>query len=237
MTAMSDVLLHEAMVHERLGEPALARDCLDKLLLQEPDNHLAWYQKSKLAVLQSDDVSLDGRIVSVARYQSLPLALRRDYLQQCGFDVVDIDNAEARLRQPNLLAEQRLQFLNMAAQTAPAEAARFYKDELAALDVEADNRRRRDNRTVLSVGLAALVVSVLTAVTVVLRWVAGTPFGLPWSIAFLAAAYVLSVVGMSLYVHARGKLSATPAGLAVNLVALVLAILSVIALIINLITK
>jgi len=237
MTETSDTLLHEAMVHERLGEQAKARDCLDALLRQDPDNHLAWYQKSKLAVLQSDDVSLDGHIVSVARYQSLPLALRRDYLQQCGFDIVDIENAEARLRQPNLLAEQRLRFLNMAVQTAPAEAARFYRDELATLDVQAANRRRHDQRTVLLVGLAALVVSVLAAVTVALRWSAGTPIGLPWAIALLVVAYVLSVVGMSLYVHARDKLGATPAGLAVNLIALVLAILSVVALIINLIAQ
>jgi len=237
MTEASNVLLHEALVHERLGEQAKARDCLDALLLQEPDNHLAWYQKSKLLVLQSDDVNLDGHVVSVARYQSLPLAEKRDYLQQCGFDVVDIDHAEARLRQPNLLAAQRRRFLNMAAQTAPAQAARFYLNELAGLDTEAANQHRHDSRTILSVGLAGLVVAILAAVTVVLRWSAGSPFGLPWSIACLTGAYILSVTGMSLYVRARDRLSTTPAGLAVNLIALVLVILSVVVLIINLITK
>jgi len=237
MTQATDTLLHEALLHERLGEPAKARDCLDKLLLHDPDNHLAWYQKSRLALLQSDDVSLDGHIVSIARYQSLPTAERRDYLRQCGFDIVDIDDAEARLRLPNLLADQRMRFLSMAAQIAPPASARLYRAEISTLTKRSDDSRRRDHRVVLSVGLAALLVAIAAAVTVALSWFPGASYSQFWCAAPLLAAYVLSITGMSAFVHARDRLNATPTGLAVNLAALVVAILSVVTLIIHLIIK
>jgi len=228
-----DELMQQALRHKTLGQPAQAQSCLDQVLADDPENYAAWYEKSKLAIVQNDDVTLDGHVVSLTRYQSLVSADRRDYLQQCGFGTAQIDDIEVRLRQPALLAAQRLRFLHMAIQTAPHDAAQRYQAELDHLDAAARSERRHDVRVVAWTGLIGLVVAILAAVSVTWFWTASPQPAVLRPVVALIVAYALSVMGMVCYARARDRLNATALGLAINLVALIVTNLSVIALIIR----
>jgi len=227
-------LLKLAIQQKEIGEYEKAREYLDQIIRDEPENHLAWYEKSLLPIMQGDSVTIKSRNVSLSVYQRLPLAEKICYLQQCGFSAAEIPEIEARLNAPNLVAEQRVKYLKIAIRYAPEAEKINYTSELDTITGAAAEKSRRDKKAVRSIGLTALLVSV--AVISVFGIIYGAAlFKTPATAATILAViiallipYVLSVTGMTLYARARGRENGTALGLVSNFLALIISNLSII---------
>ena len=224
----ASVLLKRAAQHRELEEYGKAQERLDKILLDDPENFLAWYEKSKLPIVQEDTVTIKGRSVSLPQYQALPLAEKSDYLQRRGFDVPEIPEIQERLKTPCLIADERIMYLKMAVSYAPDGVKSGYADELNGLVAAKTAKYRRYRNAAVTVGLIALAASVFAALTLC-AFSGSALFQRPLSIiAVLIVPYAVSVTGMTLYSRAKNSGGKTTAGFVSNLLALIICNLSII---------
>ena len=163
MSESASQLLKRAMQHKDLKEYKKAQEYIDLLLEADPENHIAWYEKSTLPIIQEDTITVRNRSVSLSVYQRLPLPDRSSYLQQCGFDITDLLDMESSLRAPNLITEQNARYLKMAIRYAPEQEKIIYEAELNAIALSDETRKRAERQTVIVLGLVALPISVVVA--------------------------------------------------------------------------
>jgi len=216
ITSQATNWLQQAQTYETLEQYQQAQALIDQALAVDQRNHLAWYEKSRLPIMQTDAVMISGRAVSLSRYLALDLSQQHDYLRQCGFPETQIADAQSRLLLPNLLVAQRVRFLRMAVQTAPDDQASQYQAELDALVAGGKTSRRRDTVVVVILGLIALVCATAAG----LALLSGLLHGI--GLLALALPYALSVAGMACYSAAHERLHSTTAGLVLNLLALLI---------------
>ena len=237
MEATVPDLIKRAAQHRELEEYQKAQECLDKIIRDDPENYLAWYEKSKLPIIQEDTVTVKGRVISLPQYQTLPLAEKSGYLQSCGFEIPEIQEIEERLKVPNLVANERIKYLKMAIRYAPEDVKNTYSVELNGLVTAKTVRSRRYKRAAIIIGLIALPVSVLVAL--VLLVFSGATFfqNILNIIITVITPYALSVVGMTLYAKAKNNDGATVLGFICNLLALIICNVSIVGAVILSIIK
>jgi len=237
MDAGSPDQLKRAIQYSGLGDYAKAQEYLDRMLETEPENHLLWYEKSKLPIVQEDNITVKSRSVSFSTYLRLPLAEKSDYLQRCGFEISEIPEVEGLLRAPNLIADQRVRYLNMAISCAPEKERAAYKSELDTLAAHAKEKRRFDIRAVILAGSIALLLAVLAVTLLNVYFDAWFFQNLILTIITLVVPYALSVVSMTLYTKARNNGNYTAFGFVCSLLALIISNLAIINALILFLTK
>lgn len=230
-------LLKRAIQCRELGDYGNAQRYLDKIIETNPENHLLWYEKSKLPIVQEDTITIKNRSLSLKAYQQLSLPNKSNYLQQCGFEITELSEIENCLSVPNLVANQQIKYLKMAISYAPENEKTIYIAELKAVTDISVERGNRDIRTIIVIGIIALLVSVTTAF-VINTFYNTSFFRMPINgVIVLLIPYALSITGMVLYTKAKNNGNPTTIGLMCNLVALVISNLSIINAIILFITK
>ena len=225
-------LIEQAERHRELEEYQKAQGCLDRIIQDDPKNYLAWYEKSKLPIVQEDTVTVKGLNVSVIRYQALPLAEKNFYLERCGFEASDIPEIMERLHVQSLIANERVKYLKMAVRYAPEDVKRDYAVELNGLVTAKAARGRRYKWAAFIIGLVALPISGFVMYALWYFW--NTPFfQAPLNVVFtLLISYAISITGMTLYVKAKNNDAVTKAGFITNLLALLLSNFSIISVVI-----
>jgi len=221
-------LLKRAIQCRELGDYSNAQRYLDKMIEADPENHLLWYEKSKLPIVQEDTITIKNRSLSLKSYQQLSLPDKSNYLQQCGFEITEFPEIEGCLNVPNLVANQRIKYLKMAINYAPENEKYIYTAELKAITDISIERGNRDIRNIILIGIIALLASV-TTVFVLNTFYNTSFFRMPINgIIILLIPYALSITGMVLYTKAKNNGNSTTIGLICNLVALVISNLTII---------
>ena len=221
-------LLKRAMQYKELGDYCNAQGYLDKMIEADPENHLLWYEKSKLPIVQEDTITIKNRSLSLKSYQQLSLPDKSNYLQQCGFEITEFPEIEGCLNVPNLVANQRIKYLKMAINYAPENEKYIYATELKAITDISIERGNRDIRNIILIGIIALLASV-TTVFILNTFYNTSFFRMPINgIIILLIPYALSITGMVLYTKAKNNGNSTTIGLICNLVALVISNLTII---------
>ena len=230
-------LLKRAIQYKELGDYCNAQGYLDKMIEADPENHLLWYEKSKLPIVQEDTITIKNRSLSLSFYQKLSLLNKRTYLQQCGFEITEFPEIEDCLNVPNLVANQRIKYLKMAISYAPANEKYIYIAELKAITDIHIERGNKELRAIIVIGIIALLASV-TTVFVLNTFYNMSFFHMPINgVIVLLIPYALSITGMVLYTKAKNNGNSTTIGLICNLVALVISNLTIINAIILYFTK
>ena len=230
-------LLKRAIQCRELGDYGKAQEYLDKMIEADPENHLLWYEKSKLPIVQEDTITIKNRSLSLNSYQQLSLPNKSNYLQQCGFEITELPEIEGCLRVPNLVANQRIKYLKMAISYAPENEKSIYIAELKAITDISIEKGNKDVRAIILIGIIALLASV-TTVFVLNTFYYTSFFRMPMNLVIIILIpYALSITGMVLYTRAKNSGNSTTIGLMCNLVALVISNLSIINAIILLLAK
>ena len=233
----SQNLLKRAIQCRSIGDYVKAQECLDALLETDPENHMLWYEKSKLPIIQEDNIFIRNRNVSLSTYQRLPLAEKSCYLQQCGFDIAEATEIEGSLRIPNLVAKQRVKYLRMAIGYAPESEMAIYTAELDAIAASNAERNLKEIKAAVLIGVIALIV-VIATVLLLNNFYSASFFQIPMNtVIVLLVPYTLSVTGMVLYSKAKNNGNSTVAGLVCNLLALVISNLTIINAVILFVAK
>jgi len=228
MKINTNYALKRAAQCRELGDYSKAQEYLDMLIESDPENHMIWYEKSMLPIVQEDIIAVKNRSLSLSTYQKLPLPEMSSYLQQCGFEITELPEVEACLRATNLVASQRTKYLKMAIRHAPEDVKSVYMAELSAITSASESKGRKDINAAVATGVIALLVSLLT-VFVIYAYNSALFFRIPTNvIILLLIPYALSVTGMTLYTKAKNGGNSTAAGLASNLTALIISNLSIV---------
>ena len=221
-------LLKRAVQCRTIGDYGKAKEYLDKLLEADPENHTIWYEKSKIPIVQEDNITIRSRNVSLSTYQKLSLAEKNYYLQQCGFDISEITEIESSLKIPNLVAEQRIKYLKMAISYTPESEIAVYTAELATIAAAAAEKSQKDTKMAVFVGVIALIINV--AMFLLINNFHNTAFfQMPMNtLIVLLIPYALSVIGMVLYTKAKNGGNGTVSSLVCNLLSLIISNLTII---------
>ena len=224
----SQDLLKRAMQCRELGEYSKAQEYLDRLIEVEPENHLLWYEKSKLPILQEDTIIINSRTLSMSIYQRLSLPDKSNYLQQCGFGIEELPDVESNLSVPLLVENQRIKYLKMAIIHAPEQEKIVYMAELNSIIHESEDKGRKAIKATVSIGIISLLATV-TAAFVFNTFRSAAIFQTPINLLILLLIpYALSVTGMVLYTKAKNLGNSTVIGLVCNLIALIISNLSIV---------
>jgi tetratricopeptide (TPR) repeat protein len=221
-------LLKRAAQYKDMSDYNKSQECLDKILENDPENHLAWYEKSKLPIVQEDIVSYKGRNVSLSRYLQYTLFGRDIYLQQCGFEPTEVQRVKNYLNVPNLLGKQRFKYLEMAIRYSPDNEKIIYESERTSIIAENKKKSEKDNIRILAIGITALITTVLAILKSSFFNIVLDSGAVINTIMMFVIPYVLSITGMVLYAKAKNNADRTIAGFICNLLALILSVLSMI---------
>ena len=221
-------LLKRAVQSRAIGDYDKAKEYLDRLIETDPENHTLWYEKSKLPIVQEDNVIIRSRNVSLSTYQKLSLAEKNDYLQQCGFEIAEVTEIEDYLKVPHLVALQRNKYLKMAIRYAPEQEKLIYEAELNTLILSDEKRKQTDKWAAIILGLIALPIAIATVLSIML-FPNAMLFKVPMLVIItLLVPYILSVVGMTFSSKAKSNGAATVLGFVCNLFALIISNLTII---------
>ena len=139
-----------------IGDYQNAKQMLDEILAQDSENAKAWYEKSKLPVLQEDAVVIQGCNVSVSKYQSLDTTQKARYLQQCGLPYSQALDGDSLLQINILIEKERIKYLEKAVKYTKSEKTK-YKKELSKLKAKNSKRGQIENKSVFRISLMDLI--------------------------------------------------------------------------------
>jgi hypothetical protein len=229
-------LLKKSNISFTTGEYQRAKEYLDDILLIDSNNAEAWYEKSKLPILQEDTIIIEGCSISVSQYYNCDVSNKLSYLQQCGLSLSKAISSEHQFQYNILIEKEHLKYLKMAVSCATSNQD-IYKSELESLIAKQNNKGLKETRVSVRVGLITLpfIILVLSFLIYVILNIE-TRYLMFINIGSIIP-YALSIIGLTFYTKVKQEGKKTKMGFTTNVVSLILSnitiITSVIFLIIN----
>jgi hypothetical protein len=209
---------------------------LDDILTIDYTNSQAWYEKSKLPILQEDIVIIYGCCVSVSKYHGCDITQKSPYLRQCGLSLTKALKCENYLQYDILIEKEHIKYLENAVRYNTS-VNKDYENKLIILNENYEKRGKSQKKVALIMGIVALPIILAVITSLIYSIFQSKISNFIFINIICIAPYILSVLGLYFYTKVINERNKTKIGLTTNLISLIFSNITIIISIIFLIIK